>query len=135
MASIQTDPLPVEKDLIPGAEVASAATGPANVADVTGHIAGRDVLAAGKRYRKMLEIAAHPHAFREDVHRCLGWPSSVVVKDNFFVNPVANRRSPCPSCWDGPEQFTSDTAEPIHLAVTAGQEELQHLGGEVINGC
>lgn len=90
MASVEVDPSAVEEDLVPRAEVAWAAVGLANVPDVAGDIAGRNILATREGDGQMLQVAADANALGEDIHGGLGGTRCVVVEGHSLMNPISN---------------------------------------------
>jgi hypothetical protein len=132
MSRIHVDPSAVQEYLVPRAEVAGAGAGSANVANVTGDVSRRNILAARKGDSEMLEVAAYADALGKNVHRRLCGASGVVIKHHFVVNPVANGDRALPACRERTEEIVSDGPELVDLAIAAGKKELQHLRGTIM---
>jgi len=90
VAGVHIPPAAADPDLVPGAEVARAGVGDANVADVAGDVAGGDLHAAGEGDGEVLVVAADADALGEDVHGGHGGARLVVGEGYFFVDPVAD---------------------------------------------
>jgi len=90
VAGVHVPPAAVDPDLVPGAEVAGAGVGDADVADVAGDVAGGDFHAAGEGDGEVLVVAADADALGEDVHGGHGRARLVVVEGYFFVDPIAD---------------------------------------------
>jgi len=134
VAGVHVPPAAVEPDLIPGAEVAGAGEGDADVADVAGDVAGGELHAAGEGDGEVLVVAADADAFGVDVHGGLGGACLLVVEGDFFVDPVADGGGERPAGAEVSEEVVGDAAEAIDFAVAAGEEELEGVGGEELDG-
>ena len=64
---IEIDPVPVQKHLVPGAEVAAATERLANVTYVAGDVSRRNIHATGESDSQVLEITADPDSFDKNV--------------------------------------------------------------------
>ena len=82
----------------------------------------------------MLKVAADPHALGEDVHCRFRGARCVVIEEDTLVDPVANRDGALPALRNVAEEVLGDGAELVDLAVAAGKQELEDLGGEVVDG-
>ena len=134
VAGVHVPPAATEPDLIPGAEVAGAGEGDADVANVAGDVTRGDVHASREGDGEMLVVATDADAFGEDVHRGLGCARHLIVEDNFLVNPIADGGGEAPAGAEMAEEVLSDAAEAVDLAVAAGEEELQRVGREFLDG-
>jgi len=134
VAGIHVPPAAVEPDLIPGAEVSGGGGGDADVADVAGDVACGDVQAAGEGDGEVLIVAADADAFGEDVHGGLGGAGHFVVEGDLLVDPFADGGGEGPAGAEMAEEILGDAAEAVDFAVAAGEEELEGVGGELVDG-
>ena len=134
VAGVHVPPAAVEPDLVPGAEVAGAGEGDADVADVAGDVAGGNLHGAGEGDGEVLIVAADADALGEDVHGGHGGASLFVVEGYLTVDPVADGGGQGPAGAKVAEEVMSDAAEEVDFAVAAGKEELEGFGGEELDG-
>src|SRR6267154_2227225 len=73
----------------------------------------------------MLEIPAHPKAFREDVQGTLRRPGILVSKTDLAVYPITHGLHPCPSRRNPAKQFQCNRRKPVHFAIPAVVEIAQ----------
>src|SRR5271165_1776829 len=85
-------PAPSEKDLEPGAEIHWIDVDRnADVTEIAGAVAGRDVHAAAKREGEMGEVAADADAFMHGVAGATSWARVGITEPNLRVNEIADR--------------------------------------------
>ncbi len=138
VAGVHVPPFAVDEDLVPGAEVAGAGVGDADVADVTCDVAGGDVHGASEGDGEVLVVAADADALGEDVEGGFGGAGGLVVEGDFVVDPVTDGGGESEAGAHVAEEVVGDAVEAIDLAVAAGEEELEGLGGKVFDeglGC
>ena len=82
---------------------------------------------------KVLKVAANPDTLRIHVHRSLCGASCVVVEVHFVMNPVPDGYCSGPTFRRRAKQVVRDAAEAVDLAVSARQQELQHVVGKVLH--
>ena len=90
MPGIKCPPLAIEPDLKPSAEVHGKHHWHADVAKVSGCIAGGDVDRASKVDGEMLEVAADADALSEDIEGGLGGTRMLIIEGDMVVDPVAD---------------------------------------------
>ena len=134
VAGVHGDPAAVEKDLIPGGEIARAGVGPADVSELACRVAGGDFLAARKCDGEVLKVAADPDAFGEDVQGRLGGAGGLIVEADFFVDPVPDGSGAGPAGRHPAEEVLGDGDEAVDLAVSRGKEELEDVVGSCSPG-
>ncbi len=132
VACVHVPPAAIQPDLVPGAEVAGAGIRHADVADVAGDVARGDVHAARERDGKVLIIAADADALGEDVHGGLGGARGFVVEGDVRIHPIADGRGQRPTGSHVPKEIVCDAAKAVDLAVAAGQQKLERLGGQLV---
>ncbi len=135
VAGVHGPPAVIEEDLVPGGEVAGAGVGDADVAEVAGDVAGGDVHGAAEGDGEVLEVAADADAFGEDVEGGLGGAGGHVVEGDVVVDPVADVDGARPAGGGGAEEVVGDGAHLVDLAVAAGEQELEGVGGQIADGC
>jgi len=133
VASVEINPFAVEEDLVPGAEVTGSAPRLTNVSYVACDVAGGNVVAAGEGDGQVLEVAANADALGEDVHSGLGGAGGVVIEGDALMYPVTDGDGALPAMRIGLEEIVGDGAELVDLAVAAGEEELEDVGGKVVD--
>ena len=97
VARVRGVPAVAEKDLEPGAEVHRPGRRHADVAEVAGGVARRDVHAAAQRDREVGEVAADAFLLAEGVERGARRPRRLVVELQVLVDEVADRANARPA--------------------------------------
>src|SRR5271166_1649505 len=100
IAGIENPPLIVEIRLKPGAEIHRKHQRNADVAEVSGGVACRNVQGAAEGDGQMLIIAAHANTVGENVERRARRTRMVVAEPHFGVHPVAVGLHPSPAWRD-----------------------------------
>jgi len=131
VAGVEGPPATFEVDLEPGAEVHGKDYGNANVSQIAGGVACRDVEGAAEGDCEVLEVAADADAFREDVESRLGGPRVLIVEPYFAVDPVADGLDAAPARVKVAKQLQREGGEAIDLTVAAGEEEFEHFTGQI----
>ena len=139
VAGVEGPPAIPEIDFEPGAEIHGAGNGGnADVAEVTGDVAGGDVHAAAEGDGQMREIAADPEALAIAFGSGARVAGELVTELDVVVDEITNRLHPAPAERGVAEELPGGVLENIHFAVTAGQQEGEAFDGEfldrVLNG-
>src|SRR5450432_230212 len=110
----------------------------ADVAQVAGAIARRNVQAAAQGDRQVGEIAADALTFVESLPGGLGGSGELITERDVLVNEVADRLHPPPAERDVGKLVPSELGHLVGLAIAAPQEEdqrlLRQLRDGVLNG-
>ncbi len=106
----------------------------ANVAQVAGAVARRDVHAAAQGDGRVGEVAAHPAAFLQRLPRTLGGVGELVAEGHVGVHVVADRLHPGPPGRGTAEQVPGLGHQLVGLAVAAAQQVHQGFIGQLVHG-
>ena len=128
VACIEGVPAAAEIDLEPGAEIHRLGFGRnADVAEISGAIARRDVHAAAQRDRQMGKVAAHPATFDQDVGGRPGRAGVLVAEADVGMDEIADRLHARPAERRVAEAGPGCCHQPLGLAVPAGQEKHERV--------
>jgi hypothetical protein len=132
VARVHRIPAPSEKDLEPGAEIHwTNIDWNADVAEIAGAVAGRDVHAAAEGDGEMGEVAADADAF---VHGIAGAASRArirVAEADFGVDEIADRLHTPGAAGQPSELRPGEIGELVAVAIAARDQEQQHVVGKV----
>src|SRR5215207_5696134 len=123
VARIEGAPVPAEIGLEPAGEIAH---GPgfwrADIAEIAGAIARRNVHAAAERDGEMGVIATDALAFCISLPRRPRGARVLVSEGDVTVDEVADRLNPGPARWCLLEQLPGDVRKPVGLAIAAAEQ-------------
>src|SRR5271163_427994 len=110
-------PTPIEEDLEPSAEIHRIDVDRnADVAEITGAIAGGNVHAAAECNREMGEVAADADAFAHGIAGATSWACVGIAEPDFRVNEIADRLH-CPrAAWQLSEFRPGEIGEFVAIA-------------------
>ena len=135
MTSIEGVPATADIDLKPGAEIHRIGMWRhANIAKITGAIAGRNVHAAAKRDREMGEISTNASAFHMCIPRRFCRVRMLISKCKVAVYVVANCLNEWPSLLHIAKFGPGEIHETIRLAIPAAKKIDERLNGELFQG-
>ena len=125
-----------EIDFDPGCEIIGRIRRrKADVGNITGAIASRDVQAATKRNGQMSVVAAHPATLGVCFRRRSGRARMLVTEADVLMNEVADRLHPRPTRRRVAEQPPSLVGQAIGLAVTAPSKKSMTSAGRSSTWC
>ena len=134
VARIERVPLAGQIDLEPAGEIhRRGIAGHADVAEIAGAIARRDVHAAAERQRQMRKIAADAGALLVDVMRRLHVMGVLVAEGDVVMDEIDDRLHPRPARRRVAEQRPGDIGELVGLAIAARHQIEQHLVGQLVD--
>src|SRR5215831_14745904 len=93
----------------------------ADIAQITGAVACRDIHAAAEGYGEVRIIAADASAIAVGFPGRPAWARVFIPEGNVLVNEVADGLDAPPTDRRLPEQRPCNLGEPVGLAITAGQ--------------
>ena len=126
VARIEDVPLATQKGLEPARKVHRTRLGrDADVAQVAGAIAGRNVHASAERDRQVRKVAADALSLSVDLPGGLHRAREFVAERDVSIDEVANGLHAPPAGRGLGEQFPSDFGQPVGFAISASQQEQQ----------
>src|SRR5665213_2858615 len=134
VSGVEGVPLAAQKRLEPSAEVhRGVRERNADVAQVTSGVTGWNVHATAESNGEVGEIAANPGPFRIYVVGRLGRAGEGIAEADVVMHPVADGLYSAPACRRIVEEIPRDIGKAIDLAITAGKEERQYVGRQVLD--
>jgi hypothetical protein len=134
VARVEGVPAAAQVGVEPAREVHRAVGGRhADVAQVTGAVARRDVQGAAERDRQVGVVPAHAGALVVGLPRRLGGPGVLVAEGDVLVDEVADGLDPPPAGRPVAEEGPRHLGEPIGLAVAAAQQEDEAVLREILD--
>ena len=134
VARVEGEPLAAEIGFEPAGEIArSKGRLGADVAEVSGAVAGGNVHAAAEGDGQVGEVAADAAAFVERLPGRLGGIGELIAEDDVVVDEVADGLDARPAEGGMFEEIPGDVGEAIGFAIAAAEEENQDLGGQVLD--
>ena len=134
VAGVERVPLAGQIDLEPAGEIhRRGIAGHADVAEIAGAVARRDVHAAAEGQREMRKIAADAGALLVDVMRRLHVMGVLVAESDVVVHEVDDGLHARPAERRVGEQRPGDIGELVGFAIAARHQILQHIVGQLID--
>ena len=128
-------PAPSDIGLEPGGEIHRVRGGrDADIAEIAGAVAGRNVHAAAEGDRQVGVVAAHAFALLERLPGRSRRSRILVAERDVAMDPVADRLDAPGAGRRVAEQVPGDAGQPIGLAVTAAEQEDERLLREIFHG-
>ncbi len=135
VACIERVPAPAEVHLEPGAEIHRVRhRGDADVAEIAGAVARRDVHAAAQRDGEVGEVPAHAALLAKAVPGGAGGRGVLIAEVQALVNVVADRLHPPPAGRSVAEHRPGHAGEVVGVAVAAAQQIDEDIVGQVLDG-
>ena len=123
MAGIERVPAAAEIDFEPGAEIHRGILGRhADVAEIAGAVARRNVHAAAQRDGEVGEVPANAAPLVMGIPRRSGPARVLVTEPHAVVDVIADRLNQRPSLADFAESGPCETDQAIRLAITAAEQ-------------
>ncbi len=135
MAGVHRVPVAAEIDLEPGAEIhRRRVRRHADIAEIAGAVARRDVHAAAKRDREMGEVAADAGPVGVAAMRGAQQVGVHVVEADMAVDEIEDRLDARPAGRRCPKKVSqAKSAKPVGVAIAAAEQEDQHVVGQVLD--
>src|SRR5579862_8059916 len=134
VARIERVPSAAEVRLEPAREVhRSVWRRYANVAEIAGAVARRNVHATAKCDRQMREVTADPPAFLEGLRGRFTGTRVLVTESDMLVDEIADRLNPRPAGWKSSEQVPGGLGQMVGFAISATQKKDQRFFGQVLD--
>ena len=134
VAWIEDMPVPTEINFDPGGKIhCLIRRWQADVSDVAGAIARRNIEAAAERRGEMCKVAAHALALVIGLVRRPRRARILVAEIHDVVDVIADCLHTRPARRHIAEEAPGFVRQPIGLAIAAGEQELQRLGGKLLD--
>ena len=131
---IEGEPAAVEKYLEPCAEIhRRGIAGHADIAEITGTVARRDVHAPTKRHRQMREVTAYANAFVMAFRSRTIAARMVIAEFEALMHVVADRLDTLPAAGNASEQGPGEIRKSLGIAIAASNQVDQRLVRQYID--
>src|SRR4029453_227479 len=134
VARVERVPASAEIGLEPAGEIHRAiGRRHADVAEIAGAIARRNVHAAAEGDSEVGVVAAHASALLVGLPRRLGGAGMLVAELNVVMDEIADRLDAPPTCGRVAEQAPGDLGQAVGLAVATAEEKDDRLVGQFLD--